>query len=389
MADDRHQSVALVQRVIPDYKVALLGRLVRELDLCVYHSAESPGSEVRDVVTPDFVNKRVWRAYWPGSRTVVFLGGQVARMRARHRAVILEGSAGIASNYVDYYLARLAGARVLAWTFGFDPDRGPVRDTLSDRARVWLFRRADAVIVYWERGRAGLAQLDPTVGEHAFVAPNVVGADLIEPLRSRLEESGRESVKRSLGVDPDAPVIAFIGRLVPVKQCDEFLRLARQLRERYPRVRWLVIGDGPERSALADLAEELGLSDSVTFVGHVDVQAVGEWLYAADVVVVPGRLGLVVSHAVAFGTPVVSVRREVSFHGEGAEYLVPGLTGWWADSLNELPPLLSELLDDPQTLHDIRPVARAYHEEHLSEDATVAGFRRALEYAMHAEETDG
>ncbi|MDP2233704.1 MAG: hypothetical protein Q8K89_08715 [Actinomycetota bacterium] len=205
MEQGRRSSLALVQRVIPDYKAALLSRLSREFDMCVYHSRESRGSEVQDVGDPGFSNRRVWRVYWPASRTIVLLGGQLARIRAKHDAVILEGSAGIVSNYVDYFLARLTGSRVLAWTFGFDPGRGPTTDTFADKARMWLFRRVDALIVYWERGREGLAELDPAVGRRAFTAPNVVGRDLIEPLRTELAVIGREATRVRLGLEPDVP----------------------------------------------------------------------------------------------------------------------------------------------------------------------------------------
>ena len=66
--------------------------------------------------------------------------------------------------------------------------------------------------------------------------------------------------------------IGIVGRLVPVKRIDLFLRMAAKLvaSEQYPRVRFWVIGDGPLRVESEELARELGVADRVNFTGHID-----------------------------------------------------------------------------------------------------------------------
>lgn len=380
---ERRRYNVLVQRIVPAYKEALIARLSREFDFCVYHSRQAAHSEVVDVESLGFRNVRTWRVYSPGSRTIVFLGGQLRRLFARPPVLVLEGSAGILSNYVDILLARICGTRIVAWTFGFDPDRGATVVTIADRARRWLFRHVDAVVVYWEYGRRELMRSDPTIAERCFTAPNVIGRDLVEPMRSALDEVGRTATRSSLELPaPSVPVILFVGRLVSVKQCDHFLASAAQLRSRYPEARWYVVGDGPELSVLRRNAAELQVSDIVDFVGHVPPRDLGRWLFSADLLVIPGRLGLAVSHAAAFGCPVVSIARQDAFHGEGAEHLVEGRTGWWAESAASLPALIDGLIADGPALARARLTSREYYEKNLSEDATVEGFRCAIEYAL-------
>lgn len=67
---------------------------------------------------------------------------------------------------------------------------------------------------------------------------------------------------------------------------------------------WFV-GSGPEEANLKLMASERGLADRIRFFGKV-FNGVGSYFLASDVVVVPGLGGLVINHAMIFGTPVVS-----------------------------------------------------------------------------------
>jgi len=60
--------------------------------------------------------------------------------------------------------------------------------------------------------------------------------------------------------------IGTVGRLVPVKDFDLYLRLAAALRERLPRVRLSILGDGPLEENLRETARALGLEDTVEFL---------------------------------------------------------------------------------------------------------------------------
>ena len=120
----------------------------------------------------------------------------------------------------------------------------------------------------------------------------------------------RMAARRTLGVAADEKVIAFVGRIQPLKAPDVLLRAAAKL----PAVRVLVAG-GPSGSGLANpdglvrLADELGIADRVTFLPpQTREQLVGVYR-AADVVAVPSyaeSFGLVAVEAQACGTPVVA-----------------------------------------------------------------------------------
>lgn len=120
----------------------------------------------------------------------------------------------------------------------------------------------------------------------------------------------RMKARRALGLAADEKMIAFVGRIQPLKAPDVLLRAAAKL----PGVRVVVAG-GPSGSGLSNpdgmvrLADELGITDRVTFLPpQTRDQLVG--LYrAADMVAVPSyaeSFGLVAVEAQACGTPVVA-----------------------------------------------------------------------------------
>lgn len=80
--------------------------------------------------------------------------------------------------------------------------------------------------------------------------------------------SDRETVRQSLGIPMDAQVIGTVGRLAAVKRQDRLIRAAEKIMSRRPSVWLLIVGEGPERSRLRELAVTLGISDRVLFAGY-------------------------------------------------------------------------------------------------------------------------
>ncbi|BBX18884.1 D-inositol-3-phosphate glycosyltransferase [Mycolicibacterium duvalii] len=122
---------------------------------------------------------------------------------------------------------------------------------------------------------------------------------------------GERAVARAqLGLPVDEPIVAFVGRIQPLKAPDVLLRAAARL----PGVR-VVIAGGPSGSGLATperlvhLAAELGITERVTFLPPQSREDLVRVYRAADIVAVPSyseSFGLVAVEAQACGTPVVA-----------------------------------------------------------------------------------
>ena len=108
---------------------------------------------------------------------------------------------------------------------------------------------------------------------------------------------------------PDgAPLFVCAGRLIVPKGIDLLIEaVAIHRRETGPCTLW-IIGDGPEREHLAELARRLGVEDSVIFLGMVDPGALKGALELCDALVFPtlqDLVGRVVVEALTLGVPVV------------------------------------------------------------------------------------
>jgi glycosyltransferase involved in cell wall biosynthesis len=122
----------------------------------------------------------------------------------------------------------------------------------------------------------------------------------------RARAPGRAAARAALGLPDDAFVVAALGRLVPVKGFDLLVEAMPALLAAVPEAHAIVIGDGPEETALAALARRLGVSARVRLHGaSADPATI---LAGVDVLAAPSRnegMGRALVEAMALGVPVV------------------------------------------------------------------------------------
>lgn len=221
--------------------------------------------------------------------------------------------------------------------------------TLSQRQRrraKWAFERASLVcpvsrdLTRHVRAVAPGARLEPI--------PNVVDTDVFVP----------GAVSR-----PDtAPRLVTVGSLVEIKGHRHLIAAIARLRERGRSLTLDVIGDGPLRPVLEELARDSGVDDLISFHGAKNKEAVAAALRGADVFVLPSlweNLPCAILEAMSTGLPIVATRvggvPEVVGCRQGI-LVAPGSSDALVDGLGEM----------------VRSVAD-YDREHLRAKA-VAGF---------------
>jgi len=79
--------------------------------------------------------------------------------------------------------------------------------------------------------------------------------------------------REEFSIPVDAPVIGIVGRITDIKNHRLFLHIAHRVRQKYPHVHFLVIGDGERRAEMEYLSAELNLSGHVHFTGWIREQA--------------------------------------------------------------------------------------------------------------------
>ncbi len=190
----------------------------------------------------------------------------------------------------------------------------------------------------------------------------------------------KAEARAALGLSRSEQVVAFVGRIQPLKAPDVLLRAAAKL----PDVRVVVAG-GPSGSGLAvpdglvSLADELGITDWVTFLPPQSRDQLVNVYRAADLVAVPSyseSFGLVAVEAQACGTPVVAAAvggLPVAVRDGVSGVLVEGHDpGDWANAIGRTLELGPESLREGALQH-----AAAFSWRHTV-DALLAGYTRAI-----------
>ena len=122
-------------------------------------------------------------------------------------------------------------------------------------------------------------------------------------------EEGGETVRGEFHLDPDAPLLVDVGRLIPVKSHDTLIRALKRIVPSFPNLRLFIIGDGMLKGELKELVRTLELEDHVVFTGYRE--DVPRFMKEADLFVFPTLgegFGLVLLEAMAFKKPIVATR---------------------------------------------------------------------------------
>jgi glycosyltransferase involved in cell wall biosynthesis len=144
--------------------------------------------------------------------------------------------------------------------------------------------------------------------------------------------------RRSLGIEDDVVVVAFVGRLVKEKGIDLFADCYARARARTPKLRALIVGEGPERARFEALAPD------AVFIGYQQGEGLGRAYASADIFVNPSiteTFGNVTLEAMACGLPSIcaaaSGSKSLIAHGESGLLVDPraAATGY-ADAIERL-----------------------------------------------------
>ena len=149
-------------------------------------------------------------------------------------------------------------------------------------------------IVVSNRTKNRLLQINPKA--QVSVVPNALMFDIINgarPVHERFD-------------------LMYCGRLMPHKGVDYLLKSVRLLKEKFPKIKCLIIGNGPEQKKLHHLAKKLAIEENVFFKNFLPESTdVYSYMKASKIFVFPSILegfGIVVIEAMACGLPIVGVK---------------------------------------------------------------------------------
>ena len=228
--------------------------------------------------------------------------------------------------------------------------------------RVLFAKRADLIVGVSQSITQGIKKLYKLAPERFATVFN--GADL-----EAVDGASPINLKGKLGLPHTCSVIGFGGRIAKEKGLTYLLEAIPAVLSEHPNRHFVIIGDGPLRTDLANQAADLAVADHVTFLGpRSDMYGL---LKGLDLYVQPSLwegLPMVVMEAMAASKPVVATSV-----GGTAEVVIDGETGLLVPPKNPeaLANAISDMLGNPDRARAMGVAGRNRVAEHFTFQAAA------------------
>jgi len=199
-------------------------------------------------------------------------------------------------------VAALSGFRpILLMPWGSDILLQPRSSRVRRHLAMFALGRARLITCDAEVVKREILALNPRPPEEIVVFPWGIDISLFRP-----DATARRTVRRDLGIG-DAEILICTRALAPVYGVHDFIAALPSVFDRRPRAEALIVGDGPQRAELEELAAGLGLAGRIRFLGAVPNRMLPTYLAASDVYVSASHSdgsSLSLLEALACGLPV-------------------------------------------------------------------------------------
>jgi teichuronic acid biosynthesis glycosyltransferase TuaC len=247
------------------------------------------------------------------------------------------------------------------------------------------------------RVRGGREAVSRTLGKARLVLANSRGIEELArgmgARRSRVVRLGAQTPAHALPTAPTgqpsleplkrAPALVTVGHLVARKRHADVMRALAVLSDRHPTLRYVIVGEGPERPALESLAARLGVAERVELCGQLEPAEALARMRSCTLFAMPSTeeaFGVAYIEAMAAGLPAIGCRgepgpEEIAKAGDGFVLVPPG-------DIERLSQRIDELLSDPDRLREAGRRARATVAANFTWEGCGAQTRAAYEDAL-------
>lgn len=183
------------------------------------------------------------------------------------------------------------------------------------------------------------------------VIPNPVELDSFAPTTSTPQQ--RAQIREQFQIPQDATVACFVGRLGQEKSVDVLLRFWAQEITQEDNLYLLIVGDGPEKTHLEEIAEQLHITDTVRFAGKVMHSDMPPYIHACDIYVTASLSdtnSISMLEGMAGGLPVLQLYDQLN-----ADQVRDGINGYMFRDAKEMGQLLHRIRDmEPEELQKLK-----------------------------------
>lgn len=256
---------------------------------------------------------RSWFFASSGQRMYRGIKDVVAKIYREFPFDLIHAHVALPDGYAGALLAQRFGKPLVVTIHGQDLQHTINRNTACKKAVCNVLNSASRSILVSHKLKR-LAIKHCGLNDKLSVVPNGVDPKYVAP-----RPIG------SINQQTESPVVLSVSNLVRTKGIDLNLYALHRIRKKYPGLRYVVIGSGPEEPRLRKIAIELGMNEQVVFLGRQPHRQVMKYMAACDVFCLPSwqeGFGVVYLEAMVNGKPVIGCR------GEGIEdFVTHGETG--------------------------------------------------------------
>ena len=211
----------------------------------------------------------------------------IRRNRLEFDAILCFEISPITQAYPALYCKKKYGGKVLLWVQDLWPESvtaaGGVTNKLVLRVLDWLvkriYKKCDVLMVQSDGFRESI------LSKGDFASKIVYVPNWAEDLYLEKKPLNEEAVKAMM---PDGFRVMFAGNVGNAQDVGSIIKAANSTRE-YQDIKWVIVGDGRAREAVEAQAKDLGLTDSVFFLGRHPMEEMPTFFSFADVMIVSLR----------------------------------------------------------------------------------------------------
>lgn len=295
----------IIQRFIPEYRKEVAKKLtVDKIEYLI--GTEVAGSKATNSADLSGIKYhqlklrrvRIFR------RDIFYHEGLFQFLIEKRPKVILTEAESALGTYLMVILYKLLfgnGVRTGVWCFFKIPGREYT--VITQLVKKFLWARFDFFVSYHSLGKKYLVSLG-FLEESISVATNVCATDRFVSMRTLFDSLSKDKCCQKLGIKNDF-VVGYIGTLSEAKRPDLLVKASNLLDEKNTSV--LIAGRG-------HFVKNLQSLESWPIINYIEwTDNVLEVYKAIDLLVLPGRGGIVISEALSLGVPVIV------YQGDGVE----------------------------------------------------------------------
>jgi glycosyltransferase involved in cell wall biosynthesis len=247
-------------------------------------------------------------------------------IRGEFDAAVIGEELKYLSNIALALVLRMRGRPFLFWGFGYHQYDRPQETRLARAtaaaagwAKKLLCGVASGYLVYTQGGERALRKQGSP--RRVAVLKNTIDTEREAGFRAKVASEPLDLLCHELGVRSCSVKLLYFGRLVVTKYVDILINYARRCLEAGREVDVIIFGRGSDEDRLRSLAADL---ENVMFHKHDDLK-LARALRVSAAVVIPGYVGLAVTHGFAHGVPMLT--REGQLHSPEVEYIEHTVNG--------------------------------------------------------------